>query len=65
MAARSALADFTRRVEQQHGLSLPGYHELWRWSVEQPERFWAAVWSFYDINHTPAPETVLTTRTMP
>ncbi len=65
VAARSALAEFTRRVERGHSLRLPGYHDLWRWSVENVEQFWSALWNFYDINQTPAPETVLSARIMP
>jgi acetoacetyl-CoA synthetase len=65
VAARSALAEFTRRIESDHGVRLAGYHDLWRWSVENVEQFWAALWNFYEINHTPAPASVLSTRVMP
>jgi acetoacetyl-CoA synthetase len=65
VAARSAIAEFTRHLEHEHGVNLPGYHDLWQWSVDHLTKFWAAVWNFYDINRTPAPETVLSTRTMP
>jgi len=64
-AADSALAAFTARIEHDHGQHLPTYHDLWHWSVEHVDQFWAAVWNFYDINATPAPDTVLATRTMP
>ena len=26
-----------------------GYEELWRWSIEQPEAFWRAVWDFAEV----------------
>ena len=65
VAARSALAEFTRHLEREHDLDLPDYHTLWRWSVQHVDQFWAAVWNFYDINGTPAPDTVLSTATMP
>jgi acetoacetyl-CoA synthetase len=64
-AARSALADFTRQVEREQGLTFSGYYDLWRWSVEHVDKFWAAVWDFYHINQVPAPDKVLTTRNMP
>jgi len=64
-AARSALADFTRQVEREHNLAFSGYHDLWRWSVEHVDKFWAAVWNFYHVNQIPAPDMVLTTRNMP
>jgi acetoacetyl-CoA synthetase len=39
------------------------YQELWRWSVEDLEGFWAALWDWFEID---APyETVLASRDMP
>jgi len=35
-----------RAVEAAHGVSLPDYAALWRWSVENRERFWRMVWNF-------------------
>ena len=26
-----------------------GYHDLWRWSVEDLEGFWAAIWDFFGV----------------
>ena len=31
------------------GLTLPGYDELWRWSVSEPAEFWASVWDYFDV----------------
>jgi acetoacetyl-CoA synthetase len=64
-AARSALSDFTQQVEREYDLTFSGYHDLWRWSVEHVDKFWAAVWNFYHVNRIPAPDKVLTTRNMP
>ncbi|MGI9162512.1 MAG: acetoacetate--CoA ligase [Mycobacterium sp.] len=33
----------------RHGAPAGGYAELWHWSVENPARFWRAVWEFFDI----------------
>jgi acetoacetyl-CoA synthetase len=39
-----------RRVEaSEHGVRVPDYAALHRWSVEQPERFWPLVWSFCEV----------------
>ena len=35
---------FMRGVSERHGVELDGYDALWRWSVEKPDEFWAAVW---------------------
>ena len=35
-----------RALERDHGVRCSDYAELHRWSIEQPERFWSAIWSF-------------------
>jgi acetoacetyl-CoA synthetase len=39
------------------------YHELWRWSVEDLEGFWRAIWNEYQVG--PEPGEVLADATMP
>jgi acetoacetyl-CoA synthetase len=39
------------------------YEELWRWSVEDPGAFWAALWDFFDVGERSGP--VLASRAMP
>jgi acetoacetyl-CoA synthetase len=41
------------------------YETAWRWSVDELEGFWAAVWRHYDVIADGSPETVLADRTMP
>ncbi|MGD0604940.1 MAG: acetoacetate--CoA ligase [Streptosporangiaceae bacterium] len=40
------------------GPRFDGYQELWRWSVSEPSRFWAAIWDYFDVlgewDHDPA-----------
>ncbi|MBK1679056.1 acetoacetate--CoA ligase [Rhodocyclus tenuis] len=42
--ANSRIGAFMRAIERQHGPELGDYASLWRWSVAQPEAFWAAIW---------------------
>jgi acetoacetyl-CoA synthetase len=42
--AQANITSFTRRIEAAHGVSLPDYHALWRWSTANSEDFWRAVW---------------------
>ena len=66
-AAASNLARFVSEVVRDHGVPVPAggglrgpdYDVLWRWSVEQPEQFWPAVWRFCAIRATQDPERVL------
>jgi acetoacetyl-CoA synthetase len=36
---------FARRIEARHGVSLPDYEALWRWSIDHAEAFWREVWN--------------------
>jgi acetoacetyl-CoA synthetase len=40
----SALRAFARELERRHGVRLPDYPSLHRYSVAERERFWCAVW---------------------
>jgi hypothetical protein len=39
------------------------YHSLWRWSVEQPEEFWGAIWEEFEVEGSYG--RVIGTRSMP
>jgi acetoacetyl-CoA synthetase len=49
---------------RERGLPL-AYPELWRWSVEDLEAFWRAVWEFFGVRAEGAPDRVLGSREMP
>jgi len=38
-----------REVAALRGIPLPDYAALYRWSIEEPGRFWSALWSFCDV----------------
>ena len=44
---------FSQFVGQSGGGRLDAYEALWRWSVEQREKFWSAVWSFCGVRGSP------------
>ncbi len=47
---RAAITAFARAHD------LPeAYDELWRWSVDDIERFWATIWDHYDVGERPGP----------
>jgi acetoacetyl-CoA synthetase len=41
------------------------YAELWQWSVDDVEAFWASVWEFFDVRASEPYERVLETHAMP
>jgi acetoacetyl-CoA synthetase len=57
---RATITRFARAVGREGG-----YDELWRWSVQDLEAFWAAVWEFCDVQASTPYERVLGRREMP
>ena len=45
----SALSFFMRFAAERTGGTFPEYASLWRWSVEELEGFWDAVWDFCGV----------------
>jgi acetoacetyl-CoA synthetase len=65
---RVASATITRYREwlnDARGLELEGYHDLWQWSVDELEEFWASIWEFFEVEASEPYERVLTTHEMP
>ena len=56
---------YRRWLEETRGLDLPGYHELWQWSVDELEEFWASIWEFCDVQASVPYERVLASHEMP
>ncbi|PRC43904.1 acetoacetate--CoA ligase, partial [Mycobacterium sp. ITM-2017-0098] len=53
--ADARVTDFTRFVEKRTGSTLPDYHALWQWSVNDIEGFWAALWDYFDLGERAQP----------
>jgi len=59
------LGRFLDFVRDSRGRDLPGYDELFEWSVSDLEGFWGSVWDFFEVRaHTPY-DRVLGSRDMP
>jgi acetoacetyl-CoA synthetase len=59
-------AELTERAVMTRFMRAQGhasYEELWRWSVEDPDAFWAALWDFFGVGERSGP--VLASRAMP
>jgi acetoacetyl-CoA synthetase len=57
---RATITRFARAVGREGS-----YEELWRWSVDDLEGFWAAIWDFFDVQASAPYERVLGGREMP
>ena len=59
MIERATMTRFMRHVDR----GLASYDDLWRWSVDDLEGFWAAIWSFFGVRGEY--DAVLGSRSMP
>jgi len=55
---------FVSWLRDERGRDFAGYDELWRWSVEDLEGFWGAVWDFFGVRSHAPYERVLGSRAM-
>ncbi|HYV16578.1 MAG TPA: acetoacetate--CoA ligase [Conexibacter sp.] len=62
---RATLTRFQRWAAQRTGRDFDTYDALWRWSVEDVEGFWAAIWDFFEVRASAPYERVLGSRSMP
>jgi len=61
----SRVGEFLRWLERERGLIFAGYDDLWRWSVDQLEDFWDAVWRFFAVPSSAPYTSVVSRRVMP
>ncbi|HLL80949.1 MAG TPA: acetoacetate--CoA ligase, partial [Ktedonobacteraceae bacterium] len=62
---RSNLRRFMQWLEREKGLHFETPDELWLWSVEKLEDFWAAIWDYFQIQSSKPYQAVLVERKMP
>ncbi|SFC68733.1 acetoacetyl-CoA synthetase [Nocardioides terrae] len=56
---------FLSWVREDRGLDVRDHDALWRWSVEDLDGFWSAVWDFFGVIDHGERSAVLSERTMP
>ena len=64
-AEQSEMWRFLRWAGERHGREFAGYGELWEWSVDELETFWADVWEFCGVIASKPYERVLGSHEMP
>jgi acyl-CoA thioester hydrolase len=47
--ARANIKAFTARIARETGRTFPDYKTLWRWSNDEHEAFWRAIWDYAGI----------------
>jgi acetoacetyl-CoA synthetase len=61
----SEIGRFVTWLRDERGRDLAGYDALWRWSVDDLEGFWAAIWDFFGVRAHAPYERVLDAPRMP
>src|SRR5215469_1263677 len=62
---RANVTAFADWLARERGRRLTDYGALWRWSVEDLEGFWGALWDYFGIEASADPTRVLGRRSMP
>jgi acetoacetyl-CoA synthetase len=62
---RAEMTRFAHWAGERAGRTFADYDELWRWSVEEIEEFWAAIWEYCGVRASRPYEQVLDSRRMP
>ena len=67
MVQDSNLSSYTEWLARERDLALDGYEELWAWSTDSPDEFWASLMDYFEVasegdavsvtNESPMPET--------
>jgi acetoacetyl-CoA synthetase len=63
--AQTNLTAFIGFVRERYGVEIGDYAALYRWSIENPERFWQTVWSWGGVIGTPGDTVVIDKDRMP
>ncbi|WP_018332640.1 acetoacetate--CoA ligase [Actinomycetospora chiangmaiensis] len=45
----TGLGDYLEYLSSTRGLTFDDYRDLWRWSVAEPEAFWASIWDHFGV----------------
>lgn len=53
--ADARVTDFARFARERTGIEFADYSALWRWSVDDIEGFWAALWDYFDLGERAGP----------
>jgi acetoacetyl-CoA synthetase len=48
----TGIGAYLAHLSSTAGLVFDDYRDLWRWSVAEPEAFWASIWDHYGVSGT-------------
>ena len=59
------LTAYLKWLKQKKGLNFDNYPDLWQWSVDHIEDFWASLWDYFGVLHSQPYDQVLNQHQMP
>ncbi|WP_057914956.1 acetoacetate--CoA ligase [Peribacillus muralis] len=62
---QTVLTHYMKWLKEKKGLSFQAYHELWKWSVDELEDFWASIWDYCDVKAERNYDAILSEQSMP
>ena len=62
---RAEITRYLRRLEERTGRRFDSYDELWQWSVDDLDGFWASVWDHFGLEAVSSYQAVLADDRMP
>ncbi|GAB6255220.1 acetoacetate--CoA ligase [Peribacillus frigoritolerans] len=62
---QTVLTQYVKWLKEKKGLTFHDYHELWKWSVDELEEFWASIWDYCDVKAARKYDRVLAEQSMP
>jgi acetoacetyl-CoA synthetase len=65
LKAGSSLAAYMGWLRTERDVPVETYDELWKWSVDDLEEFWASIWDYFDVRASEPYDAVLGSRAMP
>jgi acetoacetyl-CoA synthetase len=65
LVERARMTEYMRWLAAERGRDFGSYDELWRWSVDDLDGFWASIWDYFDVQADGEPSPVLGERSMP
>ena len=65
LVERARMTEYMRWLAAERGQHFDGYHELWRWSVDDCEGFWSSIWDFFEVQADGGYDRVLGSHEMP
>ena len=60
----SSLYAFATKTHDLHGAAPDDYFVLHRWSIDEPEEFWSALWDYFDIIGTKGNRAIVPAKTL-